>query len=92
MLIKDEAAATLLEDQLAVVVQALEAFRARLTIEEHVHLIRAAANASAALGDGDPLRIKRCLCEMDDAAAVLAFAVRRRATSPPSASRSLRPR
>lgn len=68
------AAARLLEDQLRVTVRALEAFRGRLLVPEHVHIIHVAANASAALGEGDAWRIERSIDEMTDAAAILARA------------------
>ena len=70
----ETAAARQLEDQLRTTVRALEAFQRRLTTPEHVHIIHIAANASAALGDGDPWRIERSLEEMRDAAAILARA------------------
>jgi hypothetical protein len=68
------AAARQLEDQLRTTVRALEAFQRRLTTPEHVHLIHVAANASSALGEGDPRRIERSLVEMGEAAAILARA------------------
>jgi hypothetical protein len=71
------AAARQLEDQLRTTVRALEAFQRRLTTPEHVHIIHVAANASAALGDGDPWRIERSLEAMGDAAAILARAAER---------------
>jgi len=75
MLCIDPAAATrLLEDQLRVTVRALEAFRGRLLVPEHVHIIHVAANASAALSEGDLWRIERSLEEMNDAATILARA------------------
>jgi hypothetical protein len=67
-------AARQLEDQLRATVQALEASRLRLTIPEHVHIIHVAANASAALGEGDLRRIQRSLEELGAAAAILARA------------------
>ena len=63
-----------LEDELRATVQALEAFQARLSVREHAFIIRVAANASAALGEGDTLRIERSLDEMNDASAILARA------------------
>ena len=63
-----------LKDQLQAAARALEASQSGLTIPERVHLIHVAANASAALGEGDLLRIDRSLEEMDDAAAIVARA------------------
>ena len=68
------AAARQLEHQLRATVQALEATHSRLTIPEHVHIIHIAANASAALGEGDVRGIERSLEAMGDAAAILARA------------------
>ena len=70
-------AARQLEDQLRATVHALEVSQTRLTTPEHVHIIHVAANASAALGDGDLRRIERSLEEMNDAAAILARALDR---------------
>jgi hypothetical protein len=92
VLIKDGAAVTLLEDQLAVIVQALEAFQDKLTTPEHVHIIHVAANASAALGAGDPAGIQRSMLAMDDAVEILSCAIRRSDTGQQSARRSPRPR
>ena len=68
------AAARQLEDRLRATVRALEASRRRLTIPENVHIIHVAANASAALGEGDLWRIQRSLEELGAAAAILARA------------------
>ena len=73
----ESAAARQLEEQLRTTLRALEAFQLRLTTPEHVHIIHVAANASAALGDGDLWRIERSLEQMGDAAAILARAADR---------------
>lgn len=67
-------AAHQLEQQLRTTVQALEASQWKLTAREHAFIVRAAADASAALGDGDKLRMERGLAQLAEAAEILARA------------------
>ena len=67
-------AAHQLEHQLHTTVEALEALQWKLTAREHAFIVRVAANASAALGDGDTLRIERGLAELAEAAEILSRA------------------
>ena len=67
-LVTTSSSARQLENKLRATFRALEASQRGLTIPEHVHIIHLTAKASAALGEGDPLRIDRSLEEMGDAA------------------------
>jgi hypothetical protein len=67
-------AAHQLEKQLRTTVQALEASPWKLTSREHAFIVRVTVNASAALREGDMLRIERSLEELSDAAEILARA------------------
>jgi hypothetical protein len=67
-------AAHQLEQQLRTAVQALEASQWKLTAREHAFIVRATANASAALADGDMPRMERGLAELAEAAEILSRA------------------